>query len=166
MPRYKYKIGASTHYPVLIKLAQITSGPILELGTGLYSTTLLHYLCLPTQRTLVSYDHSDDWALSAQQFTTSFHTVRQITSFDEADIERSWDIAFVDHRPAERRRVDIARLAHYARYVVIHDTEPASERFYRYNRVFPQYKYRYDFTALSPHTTVLSNFVDLSSFSV
>lgn len=161
-----YYFEPATHFPVLMKLVQETTGPILELGTGFYSTVYLHYACLPTKRTLVSYDHWGKWARPAQQFEADFHEVHELRHFARADIEKPWEIAFVDHGPLARRKVDVARLAAHAKYVIVHDTDPKYEHFYQFSEVFPQYKYRYDFTALSPHTTVLSNFVDLSSFSV
>lgn len=46
----------STHLAVLMEAVRRTAGPVLELGVGLYSTPVLHWLCYPTNRRLVSYD--------------------------------------------------------------------------------------------------------------
>lgn len=161
-----YYFEPATHFPVLMKLVRETTGPILELGTGFYSTTYLHYACAPTKRPLVSYDHWGKWARPAKQFESDFHQVHELRNFDYADIERPWTIAFVDHGPLARRKVDAARLANYAQYVVIHDTDPKYEHYYQFSEIFHLFKYRYDFTALSPHTSVLSNFIDVRDFTI
>ena len=38
--------GWGSHLPVLIHLMNHTTGDVLELGTGLYSTPYLHHACL------------------------------------------------------------------------------------------------------------------------
>ena len=42
----------SSHLPVLIKLMAMTSGDVLEVGTGIYSTPFLHWACFSQGRNL------------------------------------------------------------------------------------------------------------------
>ena len=52
----KIKPAWSSYLPLLIKVLQCSEGPVLELGTGLVSTPVLHWLCFDMGRELVSYD--------------------------------------------------------------------------------------------------------------
>jgi len=156
-----------SHLPVLIKLVEITDGNILELGSGIFSTPYLHWACLPTKRQLTSYDHSPQYSDYLKQYEDpEFHEVIHVDDYDDAMIEKHWDIAFFDHAPEARRKVDIARLANLAKYLVIHDSDPKTDGHYRYSEIYPLFKYRYDYTAVSPNTTILSNFVDLTDFHI
>jgi hypothetical protein len=94
------------------------------LGTGVFSTPYLHYECLLSGRKLVSYDNDKAWLA---KFTTSgggnhyyhqkpHHKLYYVEDWDDADIERPWDVALVDHSPSERRKVDIKRLTKFAKY--------------------------------------------------
>ena len=157
----------STHLAVLMEAVRRTAGPVLELGVGLYSTPVLHWLCYPTNRRLVSYDSDAQWVYTHRDYVRGAHTVQHVNSFDEAPLEQPWDVAFVDHAPAERRAEDIRRLASWAQYVVVHDTEERQERHYGYSRIYPLFTSRYEFNqAGQPFTTVLSNFHDVSSFAI
>jgi hypothetical protein len=157
-----------SHLPILMKLVSITDGDILELGTGLYSTPYLHWACFPTRRTLVSYDNNLSYIRYMNQYLEPFHQIIAVENWDDINIEKPWDIAFIDHAPDFRRKEEAKRLANCAKYVVIHDSDPTSggKRAYKYDEIYPFFKYRYDYTETSPNTTVLSNFVDLTNFKI
>jgi hypothetical protein len=155
---YDYRWGS--HLPILIKLVNQTKGDILELGMGLYSTPFLHWACFP-DRTLVSYESDFDCWFKNVGYENKTHLVQLARNWDNIFIDRDWDIALVDHSPSQRRIVEIKRLANFAKYIVIHDTQRNS-RFCDLNQIWPLFKYRYDYTKAVPHTTVVSNFVDLS----
>lgn len=154
-----------SHLPVLMKLLPMTTGPILELGYGVYSTIYLHWACYVTKRRLVTYEDNPDFYRFANQFRNDYHEVHCIKNWDELDPSEPWGIAFVDHGQEGRRYKDIARLTH-AQYVVAHDAENGSARRYKYHRVYPLFKYKYKYGGASPHTVVLSNTHDLSEFTV
>lgn len=158
--------GYSSHMPVLIKLVNMTDGPILELGTGLFSTPYLHWACFSLKRKLVSYDDQEKYIEYVKRFQSDYHDVILVDTFDNADIEKHWNIAFVDHQPCLRRVVEIARLAAFADYVVLHDTQISRKEDYQYYKIYPMFKYRYDFKEVRPHTSVLSNFIDLKDFKI
>ena len=52
----------ATHLPCLMKAVEKTTGDILELGVGLFSTPYLHYVAMLQNRKLVSYENVPEWA--------------------------------------------------------------------------------------------------------
>lgn len=162
----KLKPAYSSHLPVLIKILSITTGDVVELGAGIYSTPVLHWMCSPKKRKLVSYDNSEKCLslFNLRAFEDEFHKVVLVDNWDDVELEKQqWDVAFIDHSP-ERRAIEVARLAYLARYIIIHDSDWRNERHYHYKKIYGMFKYRYDYT-IRPWTTVLSNFVDLKDFS-
>ncbi len=160
-----------THLAPLIQAVRKTDGEILELGVGIFSTPYLHYLSHVSKRHLTSYDNDAGWA---RQFATSvfsaylykgpYHKIIPVESWDDAKIEKPWDVALVDHSPSERRIVEIERLAKWAKYIIIHDSNRRQESVYHYSKIYPLFKYRTDWHEDSNHATVLSNLVDLEDF--
>jgi len=162
----KISIRYGSHLPVLTKIVNLTTGPIIELGVGLYSTPYLHYACYGSKRQLVSYDNSDGWIRYFRDCRSDFHEINLITDWDKLQINDGADIVFVDHLPDFRRAVEAGRFANHAKFVILHDSEPQNDQHVRYSTIYPLFKYRFDYTACLPHTTVLSNFIDLSSFKI
>jgi hypothetical protein len=128
------------------------------MGVGLFSTPLLHYICMETNRELVSYENDNKYLKMSRGFRTDFHKVIFIDDWDKSDILKPWSIAFIDHAPHHRRAVDAGRLANYAEYIICHDSEPQNDMYYLYSTIYSLFKYRFDYTKLFPYTTVLSNF--------
>ena len=151
----------SSHYPVLIRAFEHSNGDVLELGTGLYSTPLLHWLVADAGRKLVSYEN-DPFYYRLNHFAHApFHELHKITDWDRAKIEREWGLVFIDHNPPERRAIDAIRVAQFAKLVVIHDNEPRYAHVYHFEQLDTHYKYRYDYKKFRPFTSVYSNFDDL-----
>jgi hypothetical protein len=162
-------IGGGSHLPILIKLLNITEGPVLELGTGLFSTPFLHWACFDKKRKLVSYENKkkffDFWIYNdARELNNdySYHQVKFVenNNWDAIDISEHWGIVFIDHNPGPRRREEMKRVANNADYVVIHDTDDKNDWYYKYSEHFPLFKYRWD-SKIYPRTTILSNFFSL-----
>ena len=149
-----------SHLPILMKIVQMTDGPILELGIGIFSTPLLHWLCFESKRELISYDHSEVYFDRFRHFKNKYHHLFFVEDWDKAEIERSWDVVLVDHND-ERRRHEVKRLANWGKYIIVHDTDFKDDPHYRFSEIFPLFKYRYDYKETTPQTSVLSNFVDL-----
>jgi hypothetical protein len=144
----------------------MTTGPILELGYGMYSTHYLHWACFPTKRTLVTYEGNAVWFESAKQFEREYHTVQHVTDWDALDLSTPWSVAFVDHE--DNRRVPEARKLLHAEYVVLHDADGSTDRKRnpRYTSLRSVFKYHYQYCGPRPHTAVFSNVHDLSTFTV
>ena len=159
----KMHMYRGSHLPLLMKAVQLTTGPILELGSGMYSTTYLHWACFPMKRRLVTYENNPDWFGFANLAIADFHEVHCIPDFSTADLSEPWSVAFVDHEPGDVRIREMSRLLH-ADYVVAHDTERANDRKYRWREIYPLFKYQYKWNGAWPHTSVFSNKHDLAEF--
>jgi hypothetical protein len=127
---------------------------------------------------IVSYESNPVFVEVAKNFEKRWHEIHAIEDWDTlpelpldpADTNfkirdgkfNRWAVVFVDHAPGVRRNVEMARAANVADFVVVHDTEAKSDWHYNYTRSFPLYKYRFDYTDAYPHTSVLSNFIDVT----
>lgn len=151
----------ASHLPILVKVVEHTTGPILELGVG-FSTMVLNMMCRLAKRPVFSYENDPKWYQRYQNYQSDFHQIRLAENWDKIDIDRiRWSVALLDHRPALRRKTDAARLKDNADYILLHDSEPEINKFYRYTDIYPLFKYRHDYTACLPNTVVLSNFKNL-----
>lgn len=147
-----------SHIPVLIEALRQTRGAVLELGLGISSTPLLHMLCADAGRRLISYEHEPQFVDMFKKYRGPMHEITLIEEWDDADMSRyPWGVILVDHKPDERRFVDIIRLKDAADFLVVHDTEPESDAIFKYTNVYPLFKYRFDYTKFKTHTTVLGN---------
>ncbi len=147
----------STHMPVLIRTVQMTNGPVLELGAGIFSTPLLHWLCAEKDRRLATYESVLKYYRIAKQFKSKTHTIKLVDDWDKININKHWSVAFVDH-PTDRRMKDTLRLKDKADYIILHDTQDSG---YRYDKVWPHFKYIYHWKFCKPWTSVVSNFYEI-----
>jgi hypothetical protein len=152
-----------THRPALCEAIFRTAGPVIELGMGEGSTRALHVVSELCGRIVRSYDHDASWVARYCGLRTANHTIEHVATWDECPIEAEhWSVAFVDHAPAERRRVDIERLARRAQILVVHDTE---DHRYGYGDLLDTFAHRFDDRSHQSWTTLLSNFVDVSHWT-
>lgn len=159
------KPAYGTHVPVMYRLLGLTDGPVLELGMGYFSTPFLHWVCLSQNRLLVSYDNDPKFFGQFYRFEHTCHQIHLVKDWDDAAIERPWDIVLVDHSPAGRRSIEAMRLAHYAKYIILHDTYWKQEHHYHYYQIYPLFQYRWDYEQFHPtYATIVSNFIDLTDF--
>jgi hypothetical protein len=154
-----------SHLPVLMKLVPMTTGPILELGSGLYSTVYLHWACLPSRRPLVTYEtHPEWWKNFTKTFQEDFHTVSMVEDWSTVDLSRPWSIAFVD---CDGNRSDVVRRILHADYVVCHDTNNLGMRRWGMDPIKKWFTWRWDYNSPSgPRTSIFSNTHDLTGFSI
>lgn len=160
----RLSVRYGSHLLVLLQAVFRTYGPILELGMGTFSTRLLHDICTLEKRQLVSCESDSRMRTWAYRFRSKFHLVHYLSDWDQAPIDVPWDVALIDHSPSERRITEIRRLANLAQYLVVHDTDRGFEAKYHYREVFKEFKHSLTWTAVSPHTMVLSNFRSLDNF--
>jgi hypothetical protein len=159
--------------PILARVVELTDGPIIELGMGMYSTPLLDLMCAEKKRELISFDNDPEWFDENKKWASDYHMVYFVEDWDADknlksiledypdDLHPLIAVALVDHKPAKRRNHEIKRLAKRCKFVLIHDSEPESNRYFKYTWIYKYFKYRFDYTKTRPHTTVLSNFVDV-----
>lgn len=154
----------STHMLTLMKAIENTTGDVCEVGAGFYSTPLLHWLCL--NRNLVTYEHHPDYVHYAKKFRNDNHRVRETEDFSDMDFDRHWSVVFIDHTADKcknpHKRGDDAIKFKNADLIVMHDTE--CEKEYGYDKVFPHFKYRYDWKHNKPWTSIVSNVIDVSKW--
>ena len=143
----------------------MTDGDVVEFGTGMFSTPVLHWMCVPDKRKLVSYESNIKFYEIARQYSDEFHDVLFVSNFDNLDIEKPWDVVFIDHQ-ADRRRIEARRVSNCAQFVILHDTCGRDEKYFQYKDIYPLYKYKYQFNLIRPKTSVLSNFVDVSKLNL
>ena len=163
MKRVKVNPIRGSHLPVLIKIVNMTQGPILELGSGMYSTPFLHWACLAAKRKLVTYESSEQFFDYIRHFQNDYHDIKLINDYHSIDLSDPWQVVFIDHSPDEERIEEIKRLTH-AEYVICHDAEKEDK--YHYSQIMNLFKYNYLFSVVRPHTLVLSNKWDLNNFSI
>lgn len=171
MKNQKYRhtsleMETSTHFPFLIQAVQHTTGTVLEVGSGIFSTPLLHWLCFDSKRELITAEHYAHYLEFANKFKTENH---QIISIDPKDIaaekiDGHFSVVFIDHSPKKpRTRGDDALLfKDRADLIVLHDAGETGHKKYGYDQLYSQFKYRKDWNGTWPSTTILSNTDDLS----
>lgn len=160
-------IRYSTHLPVLMEVMKRTVGDVLELGPGVFSTPILHWLCEKQKRNLLTIESDLKWLRFCRKYyRTDYHKFMYVEDWDQARkvIGKEWDVVLVDHSPSARRVTEIALLANLTKYIVIHDADERKDGEYHYSTIYPLFKYRYNFAEVEPATTVLSNFIDLTNF--
>ena len=147
-----------THVPLLVRVFDLSKGDVLEVGTGYFSTLLLHWLSSFTHRVVYSYESRAYWYNRAKRLEGLYHHIVYAPDWDKADFgKKHWGMVFIDHGPDARRVVEIERLANKTDYMVIHDTDPKRDKQYGYSVIYPLFKYRYDYKKVVPWTTVVSN---------
>jgi len=165
-----YKLNVSlnygTHLPCLIKAMEKTTGDVLELGTGVFSTPYLHYQAMLSNRKLVSYENFKEWhdILLHYKYPNKNHEINFVEKYSDAKIDKSWDLVLIDQTPDSSRSEEIRRLKDLAKYIVIHDSNKSNDRVTHYSEIYPLFKYKTVWEGDANSATVLSNLVDLTDF--
>lgn len=160
-------IRYSTFLPMLLTVMERTTGDVLELGAGVFSTPVLHWLCEKQKRRLLTIESDPLWhRFTSKYLRTQYHKFIHVANWDDAKrfINKEWDVALIDHSPSGRRVTEIRVLANLAKYLVVHDSEPWKEREYHYSQIYPLFKYRFNFDLADHQTAVLSNFFPVDDF--
>ena len=120
----------ATHQPVLIELFNHLSkdGAVLELGSGLGSTELLHNLCLKDNRSLLTVDDSEEWLQKYEhQFTSSNHKYKLLPiesiNSDSEILNTKWELIFVDQGSWENRVESVKVFKDICKFIVVHDSD-------------------------------------------
>lgn len=111
-----------THSEAIAYCVTRTRGPVVELGSGWYSTPLLHGLCEGLGRELITVDDDRVWLENFRPWATETHSL----VLDErcaVPIEGA-SVVFVDHDSPIRTRADSVLEAKEAgtEIVICHDT--------------------------------------------
>lgn len=152
----------SSHFIPLLRAIENTTGDILELGSGPFSTPLIHWKAFETGRKVWTYENDDNFYKQYSCFSSPYHEVVKVDDWSSIEIEKPWGLVFVDHAPAIRRKEEIKRLKQLAQVIVVHDTEGRNDRHYKYSEIYPLFKYIYQYPLVVPKTSYLSNLVDVT----
>lgn len=159
-------LAYGTHLPCLIKALSKTTGDILELGTGVFSTPYLRYQCMLSNRLLVSYENFESWYKFMLKYWTpnDNHEINFIKEYKDAPIDKEWDVVLIDQTPDISRSQEAIRLKDKAKYIILHDSNPSNNKVTHYSEVYPHFKYRATWNGDKNSATVVSNFIDLVDF--
>lgn len=113
-----------SHLPALMACIAATTGDVLEVGIGHFSTPILHGACLG--RKLVSVEDNKEWF---DRFSIPYgrgfehHFINaDYDSIMPRLAEDKWSVVFLDHSPGgDRRRKDFVRMIGSSDFVVVHD---------------------------------------------
>ena len=153
-----------THLPCLIQAFSKTTGDVLELGTGVFSTPYLHYACILAKRNLVSYENFKEWYEFMKTYENKYHKVNFVDKYADASVDKLWDIVLIDQTPDYSRSEEAIRLKDLAKYIIIHDSNPSNYKVTHYDKLYQHFKYKMDWHGDKNRATVLSNFIDLEDF--
>lgn len=144
MQRSDYVYG--THLPVLLEYILKTEGPILEIGSGMFSTPFLDMFA--DHRSIVTVEEAERWTPLPQD-----QKHRWVKTLDEAKaIHDTYDVILFDG-PVPRM---LQSIVGHGKFVVVHDANDP-----QYEYAWHLFKYSKLYDRLWPTTMVLSNEVDL-----
>lgn len=149
------RIGPASHIFCLMKAFEQSEGDVLELGTGYFSTLLLHWMAALNGRKIVSYETKEYWYKRAKNlYASDFHEIIYAPDLDKVDFkDRHWGLVLIDHVDA-RREPDAVSLKDNATFLVLHDSDP---KYKHYPEISKHFKYIYVDRRHS-WTSVVSNF--------
>lgn len=114
-----------SHLAPLIACISVSSGPVLEVGVGHFSTPILHALCIGLRRDVVSVESDKEWH---DEFAAIYRGPDHMFTCGDYDTlipelaGDRWGVSFIDNSPGgERRKKDFASLLPVSEFVVVHD---------------------------------------------
>ena len=145
-----------THLPVLAWCIAHTTGLIVEFGAGDFSTPFVHFFA-ERGRQVITYEEMPRWLIKFSALFTGTHQGLRLAQ-DSVGLAATADVVLIDGS-AESRGPILRMLADSpVRYIVVHDTQPQGiDTHPGLREALTLYKYRYDWTAIQPWTTVVSN---------
>lgn len=153
-----------SHQRVLLGAALRTTGTILELGVGWYSTPLLHEIAEVMKRKVITYDNIDYWLEQFMTLNSKHHKLELVGWWGDMPLEERYGLVFVDQGQPAEREYAIRRLFLRTDVFVMHDTEETEQFAYGYQRILPMFKYQWTDTCQKAWTTVASNTIDVTKW--
>lgn len=157
----------ATHQRSIVAAAMRTTGPMLELGVGWYSTPLLHEISEAQQRPLETVDNNMDWLAQFMCLNTTAHQLKLIGWWGgllSLLNHKSYGFCFVDQGQPADREYTVRSLLDRVDVFVFHDTEEGPA--YGYNRVLPLFEYQWTDKCQQSWTTIASNKTDVSKWMI
>lgn len=157
----------ATHQRSLIGAALRTTGKILELGCGAYSTLLLHEIGETQKRHVTTLDNNIQWLAQFMCLESAYHHLELVgwwgDAYEKMARER-WGLVFVDQGQPIEREYAVRKLLDCVDVFILHDVEEAFA--YGYSRTLPMFRYNYTDRWQKAWTAVVSNVVDVSQWFI
>jgi hypothetical protein len=155
--------GYATHLPALIDAVLRTTGPVLELGAGEFSTPILHELVAKRGRPLFTVEADDVWRSRFHALVDGHpadHSKRMHILADSLEspglqLPERLSVVLIDQAPAAERGVAVERFAGRADWLVCHDWGVAA---YRWPADVMRWRSARLWSDLMPWTMVLGGF--------
>lgn len=158
-------LGMGSHAPILARAFLACSGPVVECGTGHWSTWMLHEMCAQVGRSLLSVDTDKEWLSKFSELEGESHRFERVSDWlSWAKEAGQVSLVFVDCAPGEIRVPLIKALADKANLIVAHDTEadePGAGGNYGWRELKGYFRYESTYSRVRPWTTLYSNFIKL-----
>ena len=163
-----YGQGAGTHLPLLISVvATAPPGDVLECGAGHFSSPMLSMLCNAVGRKLISLERPGSWYDTLDDLIGAHHIRVEMNGdiwVETASITiymAPVAVVFVDHGLYDADRLAMVTfLENRVPLIVVHDTR--NPWLTQTDKALNGFKYRFDYTLMSPVTTVVSNTIDVT----
>lgn len=107
----------ASHLPALFSCLLATSGAVLEVGAGDWSTQLLRTYCHVAGRNFRSIEEDEQWSIKAG---SQYVPLSAMTEWLQRAANAKWSVVFLDHN-GHRRAADALLFVDSAEYIVIHD---------------------------------------------
>lgn len=148
--------GYATHLPLLIECVLRTTGPVLEMGAGSFSTPILHELVAKRGRLLLTVENNREWLDPFRPLAGLNHVLAE--SVDQLAaagcLPERLSVVLIDSAPAQLRAGQFEAFARRADYLVCHDWLCDA---YGWPNVFGRFKSVRIDTNLTPWTAVLAD---------
>ena len=115
----------ATHLRMLVKYLMLCDGDVIELGSGNYSTPLIHEVVKARGRKLDTYDSNEDWLDRFRNLEDESTTLNYVSDWSAFSVSKQYGLAFIDHAdpPAHQRWIQVVGLIQFSSIIIIHDTE-------------------------------------------
>jgi hypothetical protein len=156
-PFFKDMNGTGNHRILLFAALELTTGKVIEYGSGHQSTPHLAEYCDRKDREFESFENNAEWAAQTQATLIPYwHNLPPAIC----------DVLLIDHAPGEQREFDIVKNKDSAKIIVVHDTEIAADHGYNVRHTFKQFKFAAE---INPDgggagAAILSNHFDVTQF--
>lgn len=142
-------------------------GAVAELGSGWWSTPLLHGMARVWRQTLYTLETDREWFDTLSElYASEDHRFVRVSKWKDAIevLPEKLALAFVDFSPGEERVDAVLQLQDRADIIVAHDVEadiPPSAGAYGWARLHGVFRYEFIWEDVRPWTAVWSNRIDV-----
>jgi len=153
----------NSHRPMLKAILQAYPiGRVIELGMGDGSTQLISDVCKEQGREFISYENNPEWYAKMAHVHDVHNSLKFVSDWGKIRVEPCV-VLFVDHAPAEQRKIDIEKFKDKAEIIIVHDSEDEANYVYGLKEILSLFKYRIDIQQKGmPRTTAVSNTIDIT----